>query len=326
MHSPGPHASSSRAAASTKRSGPAAPRCLPPAHDFQRAAGWRPLTARAAVVLWQAAGDTQPGQIPRTPRSLTFSVSLSFTVGSGVLVDILLHFTSAQCEGETKQHGLGGPATASSSALRFRSGAAEGGSPPPQPSRSRAGPGPSLGGSRGSCSPGPGGRAEEPRGRRWRGRAGGGGGLQVGPPASPRLRAARGPGPLRLLVRPRPSHRGFQRRGLHTAPPAAPEEEDEEDVDKVESKTGRRALRAPTMEGAAEAALSPGCSALSGSLAASASTRWPPPLPVPRSLTDPRWPPLGFLCCLRMPEVTAPPPPGARPISVARGSLTGCCC
>lgn len=229
-------------------------------------------------------------------------------------------------------HGLGGPATASSSALRFRNGAAEGGSPPPRPSRSRAGPGPSLGGSRGSCSPGPGGRAEEPGGRRVAGpgrrrRA------AIGPPVSPRLRAPRGPGPPRLLLRPRPSHRGFQRRGLHTAPPAAPEdeEEEEEDVDKVECKTGRRGLRAPTMEGAAEAAPAPGCSASSGSLAASASTRWlppppPPPLPVPQSLTDPRWPPLGFLCCLRMPEVTAPPPPGTLPISAARGSRPGCCC
>lgn len=190
--------------------------------------------------------------------------------------------------------------------------------PGPGPGRPSAGPG-------AHAPPGPGGRAEEPRGRRWRGRAGGGG-LRVGPPASPPLRAPRGPGPLRLLVRPRPSHRGFQRRGLHTAPPAAPEDEDEEDVDKVKCKTGRRGLRAPTMEGAAEAAPAPGCSAPSGSLAASASTRWPPPLPVPQSLTDPRWPPLGFLCCLRMPEVTAPPPPGARPISAARGSLPGCCC
>lgn len=88
----------------------------------------------------------------------------------------------------------------------------------------------------------------------------------------------------------------------------------------MKCKTGRRGLRASTMEGAAEAAPAPGCSAPSGSLAASASTRRPPPLPVPQSLTDPRWPPLGFLRCLRMPEVTAPPPPGAQPIRAARGS------
>lgn len=107
----------------------------------------------------------------------------------------------------------------------------EGDSPPPRPSRGRAGPGPSPGGSRGSCSPGPGGHAEEPRGRRWRGRAGGSG-LRVGPPVSPRLRAPHGPGPPRLLLL-RPSRRGFQRRGLHTAPPAAREEK-AKDVQEVE--------------------------------------------------------------------------------------------
>lgn len=72
------------------------------------------------------------------------------------------------------------------------------------------------------------------------------------------------------------------------------------------------------MEGVAEAAPAPSCSSPSGSLSASASAFWPPPqLPAPPSLTDPRWPPVGFLCCLRIPEVTAPPPPEIRPISAA---------
>lgn len=72
------------------------------------------------------------------------------------------------------------------------------------------------------------------------------------------------------------------------------------------------------MEGAAEAAPAPSCSSPSGSLSASASAFWPPPqLPAPPSLTDPRWPPVGFLCFLRIPEVTAPPPPEVRPISAA---------
>lgn len=130
-----------------------------------------------------------------SPCDVWFSVSRSFTVGSGVLVDILLHFTEAQCEGETAaargRHGgveRRGPAAAPR----------EGGSPPPRPSRSRAGPGPSPGGSRGSCSPGPGGCAEEPRGRRWRGPAGGGrwrqaAGRPAGVPApqgAPRARTA----------------------------------------------------------------------------------------------------------------------------------------
>lgn len=35
---------------------------------------------------------------------------------------------------------------------------------------------------------------------------------------------------------------------------------------------------------------------------------------------------LGFLCGLRMPEVTAPPPPGVQPIVAAQGSRPGCCC
>lgn len=76
-----------------------------------------------------------------------------------------------------------------------------------------------------------------------------------------------------LVRRPRPSRQGFQRRGLHTAPPAAPEED--EDVEKVKCKTGRCGLRAPTMEGAAEAAPAPGCSYPSGLFSASASTQWP---------------------------------------------------
>lgn len=103
-------------------------------------------------------------------------------------------------------------------------------------------------------------------------------------------------------------------------------------MEEVGYKTGRRGLRAPTMEGAAEAAPAPGCSSLSGSLSASASSRWPPtpPLPAPPSLTDPRWPPLSFLCCLRVPEVTTSPLPelgqSARPeeagrAAVARGDL-----
>lgn len=59
------------------------------------------------------------------------------------------------------------------------------------------------------------------------------------------------------------------------------------------------------------------------SLSASASACWPPappPQPAPQSLTDSRWPPDGFLCCLRGPEVTTPLPPGARPISAAEGA------
>lgn len=128
--------------------------------------------------------------------------------------------------------------------------------PGPGPGRPSAGPG-------AHAPPAPAAAPRSPAG--GGGRAGGGGGRRVGPPACPRLRAPLGPGPPRLLLRPRPSHRRIQRRGLHTAPPAAPEVE-EEDVDKVRCKTGCRGLRAPTMEGAAEAAPAPGCSAPSGSL------------------------------------------------------------
>lgn len=145
----------------------------------------------------------------------------------------------------------------------------------------------------------------------------GGGGLRT--LASPRPRAPRGhAAPRRRLLRP--SLRGFQRSGLHTAPPADPEEKAEEDVQEVGRVTGRRGLRAPTMDGTVEAAPAPSCSSRSGSLSASASACWPPalpPLPAPPSLTDPRWPLDGFLCCLRGPEVTTPLPPRARPISVA---------
>lgn len=180
-----------------------------------------------------------------------------------------------------RKHSAARPATAS------WSGAAGGRLPSPTPSRSRAGSRPSPGGSRRSCFPGPGGRAEEPRGRRWRGRAGGSGPRAL---ASPRRRAPRGPGAPRRLLRP--SLRGFQRRGLHTAPPADPEEKAEEDVQEVGRETGRRGLRAPTMDGTVEAAPAPSCSSRSGSLSASASACWPPalpPLPAPPSLTDPRW-------------------------------------
>lgn len=70
--------------------------------------------------------ETRP---ERPLRLLTFSVSRSFTVGNGVLVDILLHFTS-QREGETKQRGPGA-GVAASSARRIRSGAAGGRLPSP---------------------------------------------------------------------------------------------------------------------------------------------------------------------------------------------------
>lgn len=95
-----------------------------------------------------------------------------------------------------------------------------------------------------------------------------------------------------------------------------------------ERKTGRGGLRAPTMEGAAEAAPAPDGSPPCGPLSASASACRPPtPLPAPPNLTDPRWPPVGFLCCLRMPEVTAPRLPGfgqsARPRPPARPLLLG---
>lgn len=167
---------------------------------------------------------------------------------------------------------LGGRRPASSSPRQFRSGAVGRAAPfPLRPFRSRAWPGPSPGGSRGSFSPCPGGRGEEP-GRAavaepsLRRAAG------FGPPASPRLRAPRDPGPPRLLLHSRPSRREFQLPGLHTAPPAAPEKEGaEEDVKEVERKTGRRGLWAPTMERAAEEAPAPGCFSLSSELAASAS-------------------------------------------------------
>lgn len=88
----------------------------------------------------------------------------------------------------------------------------------------------------------------------------------------------------------------------------------------MERKTGRRGLQAPTMEGAAEEAPTPGCFPFSGSLSAR-------PRPAGchrrsrhlRSLTDSRWPRLGFLRCLRLPEVTLRPP-GVPPISAVGAS------
>lgn len=93
------------------RSGNGPPRPPPGAHGCPPGPERRGLGARRrrGEGCGRAPGDGArrpgPGQ---SPRLLTFSVSRSFTVGSGVLVDILLHFTSAQREGETKQRGPGG--------------------------------------------------------------------------------------------------------------------------------------------------------------------------------------------------------------------------
>lgn len=90
--------------------------------------------------------------LQRSP--LTFSVSRSFTVGKGVLVDILLRFDSAQRQGENK--------TAQLWAAGEQRPRASGPCPPRPESRSPAWPGPCARGPRGSFSPSAGGRGEEP--------------------------------------------------------------------------------------------------------------------------------------------------------------------
>lgn len=139
--------------------------------------------------------------------------------------------------------------------------------------------------------------------------------------AAASLRAPRGP-----LASSPPQRHGTQPRGFHTGRPAAPEEAAaQENVAEMKRKTGRCGLQALTMEGAAQEAPTPCCFPF--------SARFPPGLALPtaaaaprhfRSLTDPRWPSLGFLRSLRLPEVT-PLTPGVPPIS-ADGASAGCCC
>lgn len=157
-------------------------------------------------------------------------------------MDILLRFDSAQRQGENK--------TAQLWAAGEQRPRASGPCPPLPESRSPAWPGPCARGPRGSFSPSAGGRGEEPRGSR---------------PAS--CHKGRSASPPR---RSQPQRRGVQPRGLDTARPAAPEEAAaaQEDVAEMKRKTGRRDLQAPTMEGAAEEAPTPGCFPFSRSLSA----------------------------------------------------------
>lgn len=94
-----------------------------------------------------------------SPCEMWFSVSRSFTVGKGVLVDILLRFDSAQRQGENK--------TAQLWAAGEQRPRASGPCPPWPESRSPAWPGPCARGPRGSFSPSAGGRTGSgPAGRR----------------------------------------------------------------------------------------------------------------------------------------------------------------
>lgn len=86
-----------------------------------------------------------------SPCEMWFSVSRSFTVGKGVLVDILLRFDSAQRQGENK--------TAQLWAVDEQRPRASGPGPPGPESRSPAWPGPCARGPRGSFSPSAGGRS-----------------------------------------------------------------------------------------------------------------------------------------------------------------------
>lgn len=127
----------------------------PPARPARQGGRLREATPPGCPPLPAGSGGRPaPADPENAPATYVLSVSLIHRGQRGPSGHCT-SLRSAQCDGETKQRGLGGPATASSRALRFRSGAAEGGSPPPRPSRSRAGPGPSLCGSRGSCSPRP---------------------------------------------------------------------------------------------------------------------------------------------------------------------------
>lgn len=148
-------------------------------------------------------------------------------------MDILLRFDSTQRQGENK--------TAQLWAAGEQRPRASGSCPPGPESRSPAWPGPCARGPRGSFSPSAGGRTGSgPAGRRRKPQG-----------------ASRAPAPPR---RSQPQRRGAQPRGLDTARPAAPEEAAaREDGAEMERKTGRRDLQAPTMEGAAEDAPTPGC-------------------------------------------------------------------
>lgn len=82
----------------------------------------------------------------------------------------------------------------------------------------------------------------------------------------------------------------------------------------MECETGPRELRAPTMEGTAEAAPAPGCSSPSGSISASASARWLADTPAPGTF-EPHGP---KMAASRLPLL--PPDAGSDDTAASRSS------
>lgn len=272
--------------------------------------------------MFRDPSSARPSRPPPSPsqrsatqqrRPLTFSVSRSFTVGKGVLVDILLRFDSAQRERERKKKppNLGSRRAAAASVRPHRGDtdrAALPGlvlDPGPGPGRAPAGPG-------AHSLPAPAAAARSP--------AGAGRPVSVpAPQGAPRARAPSSPPPLPPVAprssAPGPPHRaagrpkrgggagGCERDGPQDRPPRVA------GADHGGSREG----------GAYNPAAFP------------SPARFPPKpppcrptlcrSPAPRSLTDPRWPPLCFLRCLRIPEVTTSPSPGVPPIGAAGESL-----